>query len=285
MKKVAIFCPVCKKSGNIEVKENIVSQSKRGVTAVNVAGFLICEHSFVAYIDRNFTLRDSFVSDFTVELPQIQIEDVKKEIIEIPEINIYLLMINVPAITLTYVIRAILYKQNTCIIYDLDIIDKEIDALMKYAFQDWFKSDLIIIPRNSYRKEKKNYKDYIVIDNKEIINDKDKVMDIKDIKIESAIIQKFLDQTDNISSLIIIKSEIQKALVLAEHLADYLNSNDPKVKLTPEVLKEKIVEKFGRKVENLYFKFLLRIAKHYFNTDIANYLDFLDHALWVYFIK
>ena len=71
MVKVKINCPVCSKYGIIEVEENIIINSKRGVAAVNVSSDLVCEHSFIAYIDKNFNVRDSFISDFTVDLPEM----------------------------------------------------------------------------------------------------------------------------------------------------------------------------------------------------------------------
>ena len=33
----------------------------------NVGDFLISQHSFIVYIDRNFIVRDSFISDFKIE--------------------------------------------------------------------------------------------------------------------------------------------------------------------------------------------------------------------------
>lgn len=285
MKKVLIRCPACRKTGYLGVEENLVSKSERGVTAVKVAELLVCEHSFVAYIDRNFSVRDCFIVDFRIELPKIVIEKDKEEKIDIPEINMYLLMINVTAITLTYVIRALLYKQKTCIINDLNIVEQEIDKLIKYSFQEKVDNNLVFVSRSDYKKEKKKYKDFVVIDSNAIINDKGAVMDIKNIIIESAIIQKFLAETNDISSIIILKSEIQKAIIISELLADYLKSHDPKVRLLPEALNEKIYGKFGKNVNSAYLKFLLRISKYYFKTDIAKYLDFLDQVQWLYFIK
>ncbi|HEY0087334.1 MAG TPA: hypothetical protein VGB37_00730, partial [Candidatus Lokiarchaeia archaeon] len=79
--KVEIRCPACNKRGVIKVSDNLVNKSARGITAINVAENLVCEHSFVAYIDKNMEVRDCFVCDFKLILPKIEIEKEKKEII------------------------------------------------------------------------------------------------------------------------------------------------------------------------------------------------------------
>ena len=92
MVKVEIRCPACSKVGKVEIEENIISQSVRGITAVNVAEFLVCEHSFVAYIDKNLAVRDCFVADFQIELPQIEQQEIER--VDVPDsevIDIYLI--------------------------------------------------------------------------------------------------------------------------------------------------------------------------------------------------
>ena len=66
MMDVKIECPKCNQSGSIKVEENIVKESLKGVTAINIAEDLICFHSFMIYIDKNFKVRDTFISDFKV---------------------------------------------------------------------------------------------------------------------------------------------------------------------------------------------------------------------------
>lgn len=71
MVKVRINCPECNKRGYIEVRENIINDCQRGVTDINISAHLVCKHSFIAYIDKCFIMRDAFITDFTVELPEI----------------------------------------------------------------------------------------------------------------------------------------------------------------------------------------------------------------------
>jgi hypothetical protein len=84
MAKVEIRCPSCAKIGKIEIKESILSQSIRGITAVNIPENLICEHSFIAYIDKNLAVRDCFIADFQIEIPQLE-NDQKIKRIDVPD--------------------------------------------------------------------------------------------------------------------------------------------------------------------------------------------------------
>ena len=56
MVKIEIRCPKCSKRNKIEVSEEEVKNTTRGLYAVNVSEGIICEHSFVAYLDKNLVL-------------------------------------------------------------------------------------------------------------------------------------------------------------------------------------------------------------------------------------
>ncbi|GAH18324.1 unnamed protein product, partial [marine sediment metagenome] len=92
------------KIGKLEVEENIIKQSKRGIAAINVSEDFLCKHSFIAYIDKGFNVRDCFITDFKVELPRIELEQVvennvpNKEIVDVIELAARMVLdsINVP---------------------------------------------------------------------------------------------------------------------------------------------------------------------------------------------
>lgn len=64
---IKIRCPVCNKRGDLKIKENVIAKSERGIT-VNVANYLICQHSFLVYIDKDLKVKDSFICDFEKEV-------------------------------------------------------------------------------------------------------------------------------------------------------------------------------------------------------------------------
>lgn len=64
---VQIVCPICKKVGYIDIDKDSLRQNSRGITAINISMEHICPHSFLAYVDRNFHVRDFMIVDFNVE--------------------------------------------------------------------------------------------------------------------------------------------------------------------------------------------------------------------------
>ena len=155
MVSVEVFCPGCSKNGTIEVSEETIRQNTRGVAAVNVMQDLICKHSFVVYIDKNLAVRDCFITDFTIELPQIEIEE-RAEGVEIPptdEIDLLIISINLNALTIAFIIRGILQKKKILLLTDIEILTTYLLNLMMFIFTNYFDYDILILNRNDYKKK------------------------------------------------------------------------------------------------------------------------------------
>ena len=70
MAKVEIRCPICSKWEKIEIADDATEKISKGLIAINIAAGMVCEHSFIAYVDKNLTVRDCLVADFKIELPE-----------------------------------------------------------------------------------------------------------------------------------------------------------------------------------------------------------------------
>ena len=191
MVKVEIRCPACSKRGNIEIAEDVINQSSRGVTAVNIADGQICSHTFIAYIDKNLAVRDCFLTDFQIELPQIEAERQVQEI-DIPTqeaVDADLIKINVPALALTSIIRAWLFRKPILYLFDGDFLNRHMENLFTFISKNTFDIEFYIEEYDMYKKNKKHFKKYIVLDGHNILQDKEKILDPKKIKIERTIVQ------------------------------------------------------------------------------------------------
>jgi len=54
--EVKIVCPQCKKKNDLNIPSKIINQSKQ-LTTVSIPSGLVCEHTFQAFIDKNFSVR------------------------------------------------------------------------------------------------------------------------------------------------------------------------------------------------------------------------------------
>lgn len=283
MVKVEISCPVCSKFGIIEVEENIVANSKKGIAAVKISTDLVCEHSFIAYIDKNFHVRDSFISDFTVELPEMETTQ-KIDMDKVPSkdlIDTYLIRINVHAHIITYLLRCCFNDKKVIYINNVETVKKHLTNLFNYIFKDTFNITVLIIDREEYREDKKKYKDFVVINtNNKVIQDKDKIINEKNLKIENVITQKFLSEDYPKSSLIILKNEIIKAFELSNEIIKFNNNLRENEEFTSKRILDHFQSVMHIKVGREYLDFLTTIVKNYHkvklakSSDVSNFLGY-----------
>ncbi len=279
MVKVEIACPVCSKFGIIEVEENIISNSKRGLAAINVSTDLICEHSFIAYIDKNLQVRDVSLSDFIIGIPQIETEH-KIDMGGIPDeeqIDIYLIRINVPAEVLTFLLRCGFSNKSVIYLNNIEVVKKHLVNLFEYIFKDTFGFSLLVMNRENFIKSKKKYKNSVVIGTtNKVIQDRDNVIRPKNMKIERIITQKFLDEEYTKSSLIVIKNEIIKAFELSNEIIKFNNN----LKENEEFTSKRILDHFQKvmhvKIEREYLDFLINIVINYHDIKLAKSSDVSD---------
>jgi len=268
---IEISCPDCSKRGTIEVEENLIRNSERGVSAINVAENLICSHSFVAYIDKNLAVRDSFITDFKIETPEMELEQRidDKDLPSHDLIDVYLITININALWLTFIIRGCFYKKNLLIINNMEALHGHLINFFKFIFQNAFEFNISLETQENYNEDKKKYKDCIIIDGNEVINDKNKIMKPKLINIERTIVQKFLAEQDPKSSLIILKNEIQKVYHLSEEIVNYNNSLKENEELTSKKIMDYFEEVKDTKIQLQYLDFLFEIINNYFEVKLA----------------
>jgi len=277
METIKIQCPSCFKKGYIKIEEDLVKTSQRGITAFNVAEELVCNHSFVAYIDKNMMVRDCIIVDFTIELPQLRMERPSQES-EIPDqemINLYLLSLNFNASWFAQILRCCFFRVKFVIINDLKFLTSYVINLLEFIFQYAFEINVTIINSEDYNKYKKNYIDYVVLDKDKVLNDKKKILKTRSLKIENKIIQNFLNETDLKTSLIILKNEILKAFKLSNEALEYIKNLGENNPLDARELNAHLNNIHDTKIQKSYLDFLVDIVRYYHKMKIIDAADFM----------
>ncbi len=268
MKKIEVRCPSCAGKGFIEVSEDEVEKAKRGVFAVNVSEGIICKHSFVAYIDKNFAVRDTFMTDFQLELPDI----IPKKSIEpkasaqLDSINVSLIKLNLSASLIAYIIRAILHKRKIVLIFDQLFMFDDVRRFFDYITRNSFETELVVISEDQYNSE--SYNDYIVFNSKDVIKDEDGIIKVKKLGIERALVQKFFEEYEPIPSLIYLQNGLQKTYELSETIANIVKG----LKKKEEIYSKKLIKDLSRihnvKIKLTYLDFLIEIVENYFKVEV-----------------
>ena len=278
--KIEIRCPACNKKGSVEVGENIINKSKRGITAINVANYLVCDHAFIAYIDKNLMVRDCFVCDFNVELPKIEIEQKKKAMIP-HDFDTDIVKYNMVPSFMVYIFKGILYGKKIVLISELGELNHHFINFFKYLMTDTFKSEFLVLSQADFKKHKKEYKDHIVFQGNQIVSGKDKIFNPKDIKIESSIIQNFFAEHDSELALFTFKNEILKIYRLSQDLIAFNNDLKEKEEFNSKKATDYIYQTHHTRIPYNYLSLVIDVIEKYFkvklkkSTDTADLLGYL----------
>jgi hypothetical protein len=281
MKEVKINCPLCNKSGKIEVDEEILENSQRGIAAINVQESIICAHSFVAYIDKNYNVRDSFVSDFRIDLPNVKIEEKiqKAPQIRFDESSIDLILLDLSAFELASILNGVFSKEKLLLICDNEIISEKLAFMLEYIFQNTFDYEIEIVNRLEYIRYKRDYEGYQIIETDKDLTKKKKEKIIKNIRIESAIIEKFLSEQNSLTGLLILKNEIIKVFEMSKSITEILQNYSGKHKISKKKLFDLLGDKYGIEIQSEYLEFLLEVTKNYHEHNLSGLSDYFFPGL------
>ncbi len=72
MKDIVVQCPICKGKKNLEIPSQIINQSNQ-LSTVSIPSGLVCNHTFQAFVDKNFRVRGYQKVDF--ELSRMEFYD------------------------------------------------------------------------------------------------------------------------------------------------------------------------------------------------------------------
>jgi hypothetical protein len=280
MAKLDIRCPSCAKRGNIEVSDEAIKGTTRGLYAVNITEGIVCEHSFVAYVDKNCVVRDCYMADFQIDLPTAFPEQkVEEELTPAEGVDVSLIKINLTSSLLAYVIKAIIYKQHIVIISNQSYLYNDIFNFFEYITQNSFNTKISIMPNEDFNK--KIFDKSIIVQGRKIIQDKKGIIDPKKIRVERTFVQKFLDEYDLTTSIIILKNELQRAYALSETIVEIVKNLKKNEKVYSRKIIDKLAEIHDVRVQMPYLDFLFEIVENYFevkipkSSNISNFLGTL----------
>jgi hypothetical protein len=93
-------------------------------------------------------------------------------------------------------------------------------------------------------------------------------------KIEGAIVQKFLNESDSKSTMIIFRNEIYKSYIMSKTIIEILQNYPGDNKISKKKLVDLLIEKHETKIQFEYLEFLLNIVKNYFEFNLSRLSDY-----------
>lgn len=266
MVQLEIRCPICSLKGKIEINEDATKDASRGLLAVNIVPGMVCEHQFVAYLDKNLKVRDALTADFHIELAATP--EPKKEIESKPSIDIIdmdLIKINLTPQIITYVISAVFTKKKIVLISEETHLFNHFQNFFKYITKDSFGIDLTFITLEDYMNRKAEFQEAIVLGRNEILRDSDGVLNSRKLKTEKGFVDAFFKERDLKVSMIVLKNEIQKAFNLCTGLKELFGEYKAGDTINLKEIRSRLEDIHNIKISQSYLDFLTTITQSYFN--------------------
>ncbi|MGV9198230.1 MAG: hypothetical protein ACOC4M_05275 [Promethearchaeia archaeon] len=280
MPKIEIRCPICRKKGEVEVPD---VKSGKGLMAINVEEGLICEHNFIAYIDKNLNIRDRYVADFQIQIKEEGTSpkaEGKKDVLPDESLDLDIISYNLPKKTISYILRAIFLGKKIAFIFDQKFLTLHFDYFFKYITQGSFDFQLEFLTTGEYNDRKKQYMKYFVLRKNEILRDKEKIMKPKPLKEIELMVEKFFDEEERKNGLIVLKNEVRKYFLMAEYVKEYCQDQN-KDKINSKVLIDSIYEHFNIRITFPFLNLLVETIEGYFEyelpeiSEVSDFLGFL----------
>ena len=255
---IQLQCPICYEKKIIEIPERIISSENRNLININIPRYKICQHAFVVSVDKNFKVHDSESIDF-------DLTSFEKRNKLIPfNINVFKIKSNIKPDLLANILYLLLHgKKILLILRKSNEFNKEIIHFFQYIFQDSFKIDISIKNKSEYKKEKKNYKNYIVLMRyplRAYIN-KSKI----NFEFEQEIIDSFYKNSDSIGCIISLKNKIQEIYELSQKLSE-MNTKAGYIQRKEAI--RYLEDTHFLRIKKDFFYFLMGVVKNYFAINI-----------------
>ena len=268
MHLVQVRCPYCSSKGYISVSEDKINNAKRGLLTINVSS--VCVHTFFIYVDKNLNIRDYFKADFQLENPKTnKNEEIKnKEFSKKDLLEFDLIKENINSRLLSYAIKSILLKKKVLIIIRKSYFKELILNFFHYLTQDAFNIDISLLSKEQYTNEKEKYKNYMVLEQREILNNVDNLIDPDDLTIEKQIVRDFLFESNLIESLNNLKSEILQFYNLSKSITEFINQNSERNEITSQMVLQHLKKITKKEISSDLFHLMIEVAQNYFEVDL-----------------
>ena len=211
-KKITCVCPECNTIKEISIPIAVIKEEK--LSHISIPRFLICEHTFQAFVDPNFKIRGYSRVDFefTVPQPKDELKSVSNEI------NFVKFKQSISILSLSTIFYGCFRDRGLVLIIDYYLKELKPDILkfFTYVFKDSFDFDIKIMTLEEYKQNKKNYKNYIILERSKIIRPKN--LNLYEVKSERKIVQKFFVHESPEAFLETSRNEIKKIYNFSESI-------------------------------------------------------------------
>ncbi len=282
-----IQCPSCSKRGYITVNARQITEASKTMILVKVEKKFICEHDFLIYIDKNFSVRNVFQCEQVV-LPSTKL---KREIVtevDFSEFKIDLVKMNVYQPTFWYIFRTLLFGKKVLLVVDSDVryLIPNVLKFFHFLFEDLLEVNLQIIGESEFTEKTNEFQNFVIIKNLDVVKDKQNLIKSYSLAVEKEITHMFFENNNHEASLIDLKDKIQDiyriSRVTRDFLEDYLKEFKEGGKKSKKLNIYTIIRYLKKNqkinVSLRYCDYIVQIVKNYYQIEVPPLYDGVEFS-------
>ena len=179
---------------------------------------------------------------------------------------------NIKSEVLIYIIHACLFRKNILVSIkkELSYIIPGLNNFIDYIFQKSFTGNIVIKGKSQYKKNRQLYEGFVVMDEKDIVNETRKMINSNQLKYENELIRTFYNNADDNSCVLNLKERLEGIYILARHICNYYERNGNEGPFTPRIVIKHLEESLlVKKIRKQYLYFLTDVIRAYFGLSIV----------------
>ena len=264
---IEIICPVCRTKKSINIPARIIDKSKQ-LTSILIPIGRICDHAFIPFVDKQFKVRGYQKLDALLD----NIESKPEPPFELTpdDIDVIGIKINIKPEMIMYTLRGVFVKKKVLVLIDknLEYLKEILSNFFEYLLQKSFDRDILIQTKGEYKKNKRFYSDFLILDGKNIIGKTKNSFKIDELKIESELIKDFFREGDSVLGLKNLRDKLREIHALSYKLFEFYNKQNRGQPLQFKKTMRYLEDTHFTRIRKNYFLFLIEVVKNYFDTNI-----------------
>ncbi|MHA2180911.1 MAG: hypothetical protein ACXAAH_05765 [Promethearchaeota archaeon] len=179
---------------------------------------------------------------------------------------------NIKSEILIYIVHACLFRNNLLVIIKKEskFIIPDLNNFIDYIFQKSFTGHILIKAKSQYKKNKPLYGGYIVMNEKDLVNETRKLVNSNQLIYENELIRTFYNNNNGNSSVLNLKERLEGIYILARYIYNFYERNSNKGPFTPRTVMKHLEESLlVKKIKKQYLYFLTDIIRAYFGLSIV----------------
>lgn len=181
------------------------------------------------------------------------------------------LKLNIPPEVLIYIVHSSLFRKKILILMKKEItyLIPNLSNFIDYIFQKSFTSEIVIKSKSQYKKNRQLYEGFVIMPEKDVVNETRKLINSHHLKYETELIRNFYNNQDNGSCVLDLKEKLEGIYILTMHLFNYYERGDYRKPVSPRILVRHIEDSLKiKKIRKQYLYFLTDLIRAYFGLNI-----------------